>query len=136
MDILHPETFRFNEFRIDTRAFQVSLNGAAVSLEPRVYDLVIHLIRRRDRVVTKDELLETVWMQEQLSESVIARAVCIARKAFSDPKCIQTVYRRGYRWMTPVTIERNGPIAEQKATSPELHVCERSWPSETCGPPP
>jgi DNA-binding winged helix-turn-helix (wHTH) protein len=54
------EIFRFRDFLIDTRSFLLTRNGSAVPLERRVYDVILYLVRHRDRVVTKDELLEKV----------------------------------------------------------------------------
>lgn len=95
-------TVRFKEFEVDPQRFQIAKNGAPVPLERRVYDLVVYLIEHRDRVVSKNELLASVWHQSTLSESAIARCVSAARKAFGDPGCIEAVYGRGYKWMIPI----------------------------------
>jgi predicted ATPase/DNA-binding winged helix-turn-helix (wHTH) protein len=99
-----PLLFQFGEFALDESTFELRRDGVVVPLERRVFDVVAYLIRHRDRVVTKDELLEEVWNQRFLGESAIARAISTARKAIGDPETIKSVYGRGYRWVAPVHV--------------------------------
>jgi DNA-binding winged helix-turn-helix (wHTH) protein len=53
--------FRFAGFEIDIPRRELRGAGELVSIEPQVFDLLVHLVRNHDRIVTKDELIETVW---------------------------------------------------------------------------
>lgn len=116
MDERERELFRFREFEIDTGGFRVLASGKQIPVERRVYDLVIYLIRHRNRLVTKGELLEKVWQQSFLSDSAIARCVSAARRVFRDPDCIENVYGRGYRWTVPIVVVPQPP--EPRVSSP------------------
>jgi DNA-binding winged helix-turn-helix (wHTH) protein len=77
-----------------------------VAIEPQVFDLLVHLIRHRDRVVGKDEILEAVWHGRAISESALFNRVNAARNAIGDTgarqKLIKTLPRRGLRFIAPV----------------------------------
>src|SRR6266403_5020504 len=98
--------YRFGDFALDPDLFQLRRSTQLVKLEPKVFDVLRYLVERRDRVVTKDELLETLWPGEFVSESVLPRCITAARKALDDDaarqRVIQTVHSRGYRFVAPV----------------------------------
>jgi len=97
----------FGTCELDLALFQLRVGGAAVKLEPKVFDVLVHLLAHRDRVVTKDELLDAVWSGESVSESVLPHAIAAARRAVGDDRSaqgvIQTVHGRGYRFVASVT---------------------------------
>ena len=99
--------YAFGEFELDERLYQLRRSGAAVKLEPKVFDVLAHLIRQRERVVSKAELFDALWRDEFVSESVLPRCVAAARKALADtrnaPIFIATIHGRGYRFLAPVT---------------------------------
>lgn len=86
------------DLEIDEDAFELRHEGSIVAVEPRVLEFVLYLIRNRVRLVTKDELLESLWRGGFVVESVVTRCASLARKALGDPSLIRTVYGRGYRW--------------------------------------
>lgn len=93
--------FRFGRREVDAAARTIRLDGRLRAVEPRPFDLLVHLILHRRRVVTKEELLETLWPQEVVSISSLARAVMKARQAIADdaePALIRSVPRIGYRF--------------------------------------
>jgi DNA-binding winged helix-turn-helix (wHTH) protein/tetratricopeptide (TPR) repeat protein len=100
---MNPSVYRFRECEVSATRREVLLQGEKRVLEPRPFDLLVYLIEQRHRVVTKDELLEQLWLHEFVSGSVIARAVMKARHAIGDngkePALIRTVHRRGYRFV-------------------------------------
>ena len=53
--------YRFGDYELDTQLFELRSAGTPLPLEPKVFDLLTHLIRHRDRVVTKQELLTRLW---------------------------------------------------------------------------
>ena len=78
-----------------------------VALEPQVFDLLVHLIRNRDRVVSKDDLLGAVWGGRIVSESTLTSRINAARKAVGDSgeaqRLIRTLPRKGIRFVGEVT---------------------------------
>jgi len=86
---------------IDDECFEVRKSGVVVHVEPRVLDFVLYLIRNRHRLVTRVELLDGLWKDSCVVDSVVTRCACIARKLLGDAALIRTIYGRGYRWVAP-----------------------------------
>lgn len=100
-------SLRFASFELDPDRFELRQNGRLVHVEPRVLDLLTHLVRHRDRVVSKAELLDSIWKTRVVGEAALSRGIMQARKAISGgdgaAEAIKTVHRRGFRFMLPVT---------------------------------
>lgn len=112
--------YRSENFSLDTAAYTLLRDGEPQSIEPQVFDLLLYLIDNRDRVVTRDELLENLWHGRIVSESALNGRLKIARKAVGDDgrkQCvIKTVHRRGYRFIAEVKlIESTGQAADGPA---------------------
>lgn len=94
---------RFGPFAIDTRTWTLSRDGTAVDLSPRLVEILAHLVDRNGAIVTKEELLDRFWPDVHVTENTLARAIADLRKALGDsadhPTVIQTVARRGYRFI-------------------------------------
>jgi DNA-binding winged helix-turn-helix (wHTH) protein len=73
-----------------------------IAVEPKVYDLILYLVRNRDRVVTKAELFGNVWPGAMVGESALTRCVSIARRVIGEDVCIKSLYKRGYRFVGKV----------------------------------
>jgi len=95
----------FDRFSIDAAAREMLASGAPVPVEPKVLDLLIRLIELRDRVVSKDELVEAVWNGRIISDAAISSAVSAARKAHGDDghrqRYVKTLHGRGFRFVGP-----------------------------------
>lgn len=102
--------YSFGEHTLDLVTYQLRRGEAPVELQPKVFDALIHLIERRDRVVTKDELLAALW-PPNITESVLPRCISALRKGLGDDDgaIIATVRGRGYRFVADVVVRR--PIA-------------------------
>ncbi|MCI0624689.1 MAG: winged helix-turn-helix domain-containing protein [Acidobacteria bacterium] len=78
-----------------------------VRVEPRVMDVLVYLSGRIGEVVSKEDLVEQVWQGRYVSDDVLTVTVYALRKALGDdarrPRYVETVSRRGYRWIAPVT---------------------------------
>jgi DNA-binding winged helix-turn-helix (wHTH) protein len=100
-------------------------SGEPIALEPQVFDGLVHLIRNRDRVVNKDDLLESVWKGRIVSESTLTSRINAARKAVGDSgeaqRLIRTVPRKGFRFV--------GDVADEQPTEPRLPHIPRDRPS-------
>lgn len=93
-------TWRFGPFELDEDRRELRLRKREVVVEPLVFDLLAELVRKRDRVVTKDELLESIWPGAYVTEGSLQRAVSLARSALragDAAEAIKTYARRGYR---------------------------------------
>ena len=77
-----------------------------MAVEPQVFDLLLHVIRNRDRVVSRDDLLEAVWNGRIVSDSTVGQRINAARRAIGDSgeqqKFIRTLARRGVRFVGEV----------------------------------
>src|SRR5215217_1464401 len=93
--------YEFGDIRVDLGRMAITRAGAAISLEPKAFDVLVHLIANRDRLVSKDELLETVWAGTFVTPNVLTRVVAQIRKALGDEaddsRYIETLAKRGYR---------------------------------------
>ena len=111
--------FCFGELELDEELFELRQGGTAVLLQPKVLELLFHLVRHRDRVVSKREILESVWPDSVVTDGSIARAVSLARRAVGDhggrSAVIATVARRGYRFAQPVRV-RDAAVAGDPST--------------------
>ncbi|WP_144213036.1 winged helix-turn-helix domain-containing protein [Shewanella donghaensis] len=98
--------FRFNNIEIDTERYQISKEGLALSIEPKVYDLIIYLIENRSRIISRDELLTQVWAGREVSDTTLSNHIKSARKALGDngeqQKVINTIRSRGYHFIADV----------------------------------
>jgi DNA-binding winged helix-turn-helix (wHTH) protein len=98
--------YRFGEIEIDDRLYQLRRAGSVLHVEPRVFDLLLYLVRHRDRAVTKPELLEAVWQGVAVSDSVLSTAMNGVRRTLGasgrGEGPIETLYGRGYRFRAPV----------------------------------
>jgi DNA-binding winged helix-turn-helix (wHTH) protein len=94
---------RFGPFALDTRTWTLSRDGAAVDLSPRLVEILAYLVQRDGAIATKEELLDRFWPDVHVTENTLARAIADIRKALGDPadqpRVIQTLARRGYRFM-------------------------------------
>ena len=99
-------TYEFDDIRVDLEQMLITRSGARVDVEPKAFDVLRHLVEHRARLVTKDELLDTVWRGTFVTPNVLTRAVAQLRKALGDDahqaRYIETVSRRGYRFIAPV----------------------------------
>lgn len=93
---------------LDTHKHSVSVQGAPVEVQPLVYELLLFFVRNPGRVLTKDELLSSVWDTTFVTDSVIARAVMKVRRLILDSSggqsVIATVRGVGYRFDAPVLL--------------------------------
>lgn len=108
------ERYFFGDFLLDLACFELRhADGRRIHLEPRVLDLLAHLVRHRHRVVSKEELLDSVWATRFVSETALTSCLKTARRAVGDSgerqAMIRTVPRRGYQFIAPV--ERVEPVA-------------------------
>jgi len=97
---------RFRDCELDTQLFALRRAGRACPVEPLVFNLLAYLARHRDRIVTRQELLDALWTGKVVSESALGSCIKAARQAVGDDgqaqHSIATLHRRGYRFVAPV----------------------------------
>jgi Tol biopolymer transport system component/DNA-binding winged helix-turn-helix (wHTH) protein len=107
---MDQEVFTFGDIRVDFRRMSAWRGEQILALEPKTFDVLRYLIDHRDRLVTKDELLGAVWKDTFVTPNVLTRVVAQLRKALGDDafeaRYIETVSRRGYRFIAPVSSPR------------------------------
>ena len=121
--------FVFGDTVLDPRRRELRRAGVLVEMEPQVFDLIEHLVRCRDRVVTKGELLASVWRGRVISDSTIDVRINAARRAIGDTgrdqRFIRTFPRKGFRFIAPVREELAGAAAQPVGVQ-ELSFCRTS----------
>lgn len=105
-------TLRYSshEVVLEPQSYTVRVGGELVRPEPKVFELLSYLMRNPGRLVSKEELLDTLWSGEVVGESVLTRCVSCARKLVQDdpraPRFVRTAHGRGYEFVAPVTVEK------------------------------
>ena len=96
-----------------------------VHVEPQVFELLRYLIVNRDRVVSKEELLDAIWGDRFVSESALTSRVKAARRAVGDDgqaqRVIKTVHARGYHFVAEVRTDCRPRPARAPATAQRTH---------------
>jgi TolB-like protein len=100
--------FLFFDHRLDTSRRELFRGREPIALEPQVFDLLVHLIENRARVVSKDDLIATVWSGRIVSDSTLTSRINAARKAVGDSgnaqTLIRTIARKGFRFVGEVRV--------------------------------
>lgn len=112
----------FGPFAFDPQRRLLSRNGAEIPLPPRVLAVLELLISRPGDVVPRQDLLDRVWKDAFVTDTSLAEAISFLRQALGDdpqaPRYIQTVHRRGYRFLSPLTTQDH-PQAAPDLVAPE-----------------
>lgn len=122
-------THRFGRFELDEERRELRLDGRELLLQPRVFDLLAYLIRHREKVVAKDELLEALWPGVIVADGALQRAVSLARSALrhgGGQDTIRTFSRQGYRFCGEVTHDP-GPEPSAVPMSPVLERARKAY---------
>jgi len=110
--------YRVGEHVLDLRKFELRKNDCLLSAEPQVLSLLFLLVENRDRLVSKDELVATIWGGRAVSDSAISSRIKSARQLLGDDgeaqRLIRTVHGRGFRFVGDVSAE--GEVAASVRT--------------------
>ena len=124
--------FRFEDCALDTARRELLRGPELVALEPQVFDLLVFLVQNRDRVVSKDDLIASVWGGRVVSDSTLQSRINAARKAVGDSgehqRLIRTIARKGVRFVCLVDEPPASADKEPPAVGPqqEIHFCTAS----------
>ncbi len=106
--------FLFPPFQLDVRGEQLWRGAQALALRPKTFAVLQCLVAQAGQVVTQDALLDAVWGLTAVSDTVVRRSIRELRTILGDsaqhPQFIQTVHRRGYRFIAPVTATHTPPF--------------------------
>jgi DNA-binding winged helix-turn-helix (wHTH) protein/type II secretory pathway predicted ATPase ExeA/tetratricopeptide (TPR) repeat protein len=102
------EGYGFGQFRLDPANAMLWRGDDRVALAPKPFDILCHLVQHAGELVTKDELLDAVWPAVTVGQSSLTFSINALRAALDDdaksPRYIETVSRRGYRFIAPVSV--------------------------------
>jgi len=106
--------YLFEDYALDVDRRELCRNDGLIPVEPKVFDLLVYLIRHRGRVASKDDLIAAVWSGRIVSESTLTSCINSARSAVGDSgesqRLIKTLLRKGIRFVGEVH-EEQGPVA-------------------------
>jgi DNA-binding winged helix-turn-helix (wHTH) protein len=98
--------YEFDAFCLDLAAGELRRDGVRIVLAPKIFDLLVYLVRNEGRLVTREELLDAVWPDVLVNDGSLTRAVFHLRKALGEdarsPAYVLTVARRGIRFVAAV----------------------------------
>ena len=134
--------FVFGDYVLDPDRRELTRGPKSIAVGPQVFDLLVYLVQNRERVVSKDDLLDAVWGGRIVSESTLTSHINAVRKAIGDSgeeqRLIRTVARKGFRFVGDVReaqIIGWRSVAERRAP-PNRWSTRRRWPFPTSPPSP
>lgn len=116
-------TYAFADCELDAVRCELRRGGAARHVEPQVFDVLLYLVTHRDRLVTRDELLDGVWGHRFVTPATLSSRIKAARQAIGDDgaaqRIIRTVRGRGFRFVAGVDVRAvEAPPAAPASTTP------------------
>ena len=114
--------FVFANYVLDPNRRELRLGSKPIAVEPQAFDVLLYLLQNRDRLVSKDELIASVWSGRIVSDSNLTGRINAARRAIGDSgedqKLIRTIPRKGFRFVGVVTPEPEGDRPQPAAAKP------------------
>jgi len=121
--------YQFDDFTLDTNRFELCKCGETIHAEPQVIELLALLIENHQRMISKDELLDTIWRGRVVSESALSSRIKLARQLLGDDgqqqRYIRTVHKKGFRFVGEVRVtdddsDVTGSSPAAAASSPDI----------------
>ena len=116
--------YRFDEFELDVDKVELRKGGEALAIEPQVFALLCLLIDNRERMVSKDEVIEKIWEGRIVSDSAIASRIKSARRVLGDSgaeqRFIRTIHGQGFRFVGNVAKEAPPSVVQSAEPAPVL----------------
>ena len=130
--------YLFEDFELDTARVELRTNGGAIRIEPQVFALLSFLVENRDRLVTKEEIIERIWDGRFVSDSAVASRIKSARHALSDDgrsqRLIRTIHRVGFRFVADVTTMAAAARHEARAGAGDARDVDHAEAAQTSRP--
>jgi len=126
--------YLFGDYLLDPQRRELSRGSEPVAISPQVFDLLLYLVQNRERVVSKDALLQAVWGKRIVSESTLTSHINAVRKAIGDSgeqqRWLRTIARKGFRFVGDVRQADSPPSAAPAPVSPEAPAVLLSLPDK------
>jgi tetratricopeptide (TPR) repeat protein/DNA-binding winged helix-turn-helix (wHTH) protein len=123
------KTYSFEDIEVDTSRGCLSRRGEEKHLRQKAFQVLVYLLERRDQLVSKNELFESVWENTAVTDDVLVQCVTEIRRVIGDdphkPRFIKTVPKSGYRFIGPIE-ENSGRTFTQEITRVEFEIEEES----------
>ncbi len=120
--------YSFGPFTVDTGAYRLLRGDTVVQVSPKIIDLLLYLVARPSILVTKDELFRALWPDVAVTDNALTQAVSELRQALGDdssnPKYVQTVARRGYRFIGTVVTAKSPTAAPAIEPDPAASIAQ------------
>jgi DNA-binding winged helix-turn-helix (wHTH) protein/TolB-like protein/tetratricopeptide (TPR) repeat protein len=114
--------YRFNDIEIDLRQYEIRSQGKLLAVEPKVFDLIVYLIKHRDRLISRDELFEQIWHGRAVSDTSLSNHIKSSRKILGDngelQKVIKTIRSRGYQFIANIEEQSDAQDSQLEITPP------------------
>jgi pimeloyl-ACP methyl ester carboxylesterase len=118
--------YSFDEYVLDLERRELVRGGRPIDIEPQVFDLLVFLIRNRERVVSRDDLIAGVWGGRIVSESALASRVNAVRRAIGDDgtaqRLLKTMVRKGFRFIGDVRENTEGAAPQVLPPDPRAQT--------------
>ena len=99
--------YHFNNLTLDTVQYRISSDSGEIAIEPQAFNILLYLIEHRDKVVSRDELLNNLWKGKVVTDSALGSSLKAVRKAVGDSgseqSVIKTIHGRGYQFVAAVS---------------------------------
>jgi adenylate cyclase len=118
--------FWFEDYALDTERRELRQGSVLLSVEPQVFDLLVYLVRNRDRVVSRDDLLASIWGGRIVSESTLASRINAARRIIGDTgdqqRLIRTIIGKGIRFVGRAREQQDTHQSAAPSALPRLSI--------------
>lgn len=136
--------YRFDDITVDGENFRVLKDGQNITLTPRAFDVLVFLLKNSGHVVEKQEIFKSVWKETFVSDNALTKIIKEIRHALEDsadePRYIETVPKRGYRFIgevkenpnqtaSEIEITHNGQIVVEEEGEPDEKIAQKQKPA-------
>ncbi len=118
--------YSFNNFTLDVNNFLLSKNGRKIHVEPRVFDVIVYLVKNQHKVVTREELFENVWNGRDVLDATLSNHIKGARSILGDngqsQHTIKTIHGRGYQFIANIKVLADNDDSNDKSNSNKTRI--------------
>src|SRR5215469_13294372 len=111
--------YRFDQIEVDPRLGCLKREGQEQHLRQQSFHLLLYMVERRDRLISKEELVENFWQGSAVTDNAVVQCIKEIRKVLGDdphvPRFIKTIHKSGYRFIAPVVAV---PVHEETPCDP------------------
>lgn len=129
--------YEFEDFRLIPGEGLLLQNGTPISLNPKTFAVLVLLVERHGHLISKSDIIHTVWSDTFIEEGAIAKAISRLRNALGDSskeRFIQTFPKRGYRFVAPVLLVDDSPERPRGSAGSDSVVARSKEQPQTCEP--